>query len=386
MKVLSISSLNPLRCDGTALSTQLLIMAKVMAIALLITMDWHAMPDVFVPYFTFFDRILGAGSFHFVLEISIVLCAILLIFNLWVRPACLVIGSAYLMANLISLPYFTNSRLFTGCIFFLLGLSERDQEPWLIWYQVMLLYFGGALNKLLASDWRNGEFFSYWGRVYINEGLFLWVTSWLPWSFVALALSWTTIVTEIVILVGLLVRRFRSWTIWLGLVFHGSTIFLTARPFGFFMFALPASYLAFVDWPQRVTMLYDGDCRFCRRTRNFFHRLEFSDTIVWIPYQSATDRHDIPREALQKKIHLVANDKVFSGFGAFQKLLLYNPTTYLALAVVLSVCEILSVQRWLVYPLLLLFSPWIAPIGEVFYQRIARNRYCLSTTASCSIP
>jgi len=258
-------------------------------------------------------------------------------------------------------------------------LSEKDQEPRLICYQVMVLYLGGALNKLLASDWRNGEFFSYWGHVYVNEKLFLWAVSRLSWSFVSLVLSWTTIVTEVVILIGLLVRRFRAWTIWLGLVFHGSTIFLTGRPFGFFMFALPASYLAFVDWPQRMTMLYDGDCSFCTRTRNFFHRFEFSDAIVWIPYQSAPDRHDIPVEVLRKKIHLIAGHGISSGFRAFQKLLLYNPATYLALAVVLSISEVLSVQRWLVYPLLLLFSPWIAPIGDVVYQRIARDRHSLTT-------
>jgi predicted DCC family thiol-disulfide oxidoreductase YuxK len=380
------TSLNPFRCDGAALPTPLLLMAKVMALAVLLTWDWHAMPDIFIPYFTFLDRIPGARSFHLVLETVIVFSAVLLLFNLLVRPACLAIGCAYLLANLASLPYFTNSRLFTGCLFFILGLCEKDQEPWLIWYQVALLYFGGALNKIMDADWRTGRFFDYWGRIYINERIFLWAVSWLPWGLVALVLSWTTIATEIVLLVGFLVRRFRGWAIWLGLVFHASTIFLTGRPFGFFMYALPASYLAFVVWPEHLTVLYDGDCGFCSRTRKIFRSFEFGDAFRWTPYQTAKDLHGISVEALQKRVHLVVNGRIFSGFAAFQKLLLYNPVTYLVLTVPMTIAEYFRVQRWPVVVLLILFSPIASPVGEAVYNWIARNRHRLSVAASCSTP
>ena len=377
MTSLRKSSLNPLRCDGTALPTPLLLMAKVMALALLLTGEWYAMPDIFLPYLSFLDLVPAGHIFHIVLEIAIVVSAVALLFNLRVRPACLVIGSSYLLASVASQPYFTNSRLFTGCLFFVIGLCAEGQEPWLIWYQVALLYFGGALNKLLEADWRSGRFFDYWGRIYINQKLFLWSVSWLPWTRVALVLSWVTILVEISLLLGFLVRRFRGWAIWLGLLFHGCTVFLTGRPFGFFMFALPASYLAFAVWPSRLTVLYDGESGFCARARSFFNKFEFGDSIVWTPYQNAKELHGISEEALQKRVHLLVDGKIFSGFAAFQKLLLYIPTTYLALATLLSICELFAVQRWLVFPLLVLFSPVAVPIGEAVADWVARNRHRL---------
>lgn len=371
------SSLNPLRCDGSALPTPLLLMAKVMALALLLTGEWYAMPDIFLPYFSFLNRIPGGNVFHIVLEIAIVVSAVALLFNLWVRPACLVIGSSYLLASLASQPYFTNSRLFTGCLFFVIGLCAEGQEPWLIWCQVGLLYFGGALNKILEADWRSGRFFDYWGRIYIDQKLFLWGVSWLPWSRAALALSWMTIVIEVALVVGFLVRRFRGWAIWLGLLFHGSTIFLTGRPFGFFMFALPASYLAFVTWPSDLRVIYDGESAFCARARDFFNKFEFRGLIEWTPSQTGREHPGISEEVLQKRIHLVADGKIYSGFEAFQKLLLYNPTTYLAMAALLSICELLAVQRWFVFPLLAAFSPVAASMGDAVADWVARNRYCL---------
>ena len=367
-------SLNPLRCDGTALPVPVLLMAKVMAVALLLTGEWYAMPDIFLPHFSFLDSVPAGHAFHMVLEIAIIISAIALLLNLWVRPACLIIGSSYLLANLASQPYFTNSRLFTGCLFFVIGLCSEGQEPWLIWCQVALLYFGGALNKLLEADWRSGRFFDYWGRIYVDQKLFLWSVSWLPWSQVALALSWVTIFIEIILLVGFLFRRFRGWAIWLGLLFHGSTIFLTGRPFGFFMFALPASYLAFVAWPSCLTVLYDGQSVLCDRVRDFFDRFEFNESMVWTPYQTQKQLPGISEEALQKRIHVLVDGKRFSGFAAFQRLLLYNPATYLALSAVLSICELFAAQRWLVFPLLVVFSPVATPIGDTVFDWVARNQ------------
>ena len=121
-------------------------------------------------------------------------------------------------------------------------------------------------------------------------------------------------------------------------------------------------------------MLYDGESGFCTRARDFFNKFEFGDSIVWTPYQAGRELPGIPEEALQKRIHLVVDARSCSGFTAFQKLLLYNPTTYLAMSMLLSICELFAVQRWLVFPLLLLFSPLAVPMGDIVTDRVAQNR------------
>ena len=48
-----------------------------------------------------------------------------------------------------------------------------------------------------------------------------------------------------------------------------------------------ASYLIFARWPStRAAVLYDGDCAFCERTKQFFERFDLEKQFEWIPFQS----------------------------------------------------------------------------------------------------
>lgn len=381
-------SLNPLRCDGTELPEPLLLMAKLIVLCILLTSEWRAVPDPFLPFLPIFDLFHRTALFRWVLKIALLGSAGALLFNRWVRTACTVAGSVFLIGMLASRPYFTNNRMFTGCILFLLGLYDPSRGPWLLRLQIVLVYIGGALNKLLDVNWRNGQFFQYWSGIYIKEQLYFWAASLLPERGMALVMSWSTMVIECFLAIGFLLRRFWTKAIWLGLLFHTASVFLTGRTYGMFIYAIPASYLAFSAWPQEpFTVLYDGDCGFCSRTRRFFEGFDFEGRFRWVPFQETQERHAIPEAALLERVYVVGGGKTSGGYAAFQRLLLYNPVTYFTIALLLATppAELIVYRRWLILLLLAIFSPFFAPVGEKVYAVVARNRHRLSAQA-CTVP
>jgi predicted DCC family thiol-disulfide oxidoreductase YuxK len=108
--------------------------------------------------------------------------------------------------------------------------------------------------------------------------------------------------------------------------------------------------------PQKPIILFDGDCSFCRRWIDRW-RFYARDQINFEPYQQAADRFPkIPREQLQRAIHLIEPDgAVSSGAGAvFRMLWLVEHCPWL---------------YWL-YD----FLPGFAFLAEQFYRLVANHR------------
>jgi predicted DCC family thiol-disulfide oxidoreductase YuxK len=58
---------------------------------------------------------------------------------------------------------------------------------------------------------------------------------------------------------------------------------------------------------QRWTLIYDGDCRFCRRQVERLRRSDRRGCIETVPFQTADlARFGIEREAVEQAMHLVA--------------------------------------------------------------------------------
>jgi predicted DCC family thiol-disulfide oxidoreductase YuxK len=314
--------------------------------------------------------------------------SVAVLLNYRVRTACLVIGSAFLLGTLSSRVYFENNRMFLGCVFFLLGLYEQRTGPWLVRAQVMLVFFSAALNKLLDASWRSGQFFDYWAHFAINKSLYFQLTMWLPQMFLPRFMSWMTIFMEFSIVFGLMFRRTRLWAIWTGLLLALGMNVLTERTFGVFFYAMPICYLAFIEWPRSmVTVLYDGDCGFCDRTRRWMERFDLEKLFVWEPFQQAKDLYGISQEALRQRLYLVTEEKKYSGFRAFKIMLLYNPLTYFVMltALMLPQSVYLHHRSWVAIFFLLFFSALFVPVGETAYSWIARNRHRILSGATCVV-
>jgi predicted DCC family thiol-disulfide oxidoreductase YuxK len=63
-------------------------------------------------------------------------------------------------------------------------------------------------------------------------------------------------------------------------------------------------------------------------------------------------------------------------------MLLYNPITYFAMAVLIA----MPYRRISASVLLALFLPVFRPVGEAVYNLIARNRHRLMPGSSCQVP
>ena len=53
-------------------------------------------------------------------------------------------------------------------------------------------------------------------------------------------LGWSVITTEFALALGFAIRRLYRTAIWAGIAFHASTLVLTGRAFGMFLYAIPS--------------------------------------------------------------------------------------------------------------------------------------------------
>jgi predicted DCC family thiol-disulfide oxidoreductase YuxK len=74
-------------------------------------------------------------------------------------------------------------------------------------------------------------------------------------------------------------------------------------------------------------------------------------------------------------LHLVADDRVWTGFAAFRAMVLLNPVAYSVALVVLLAAAHAGLSNWLLATLLVLFAPLLTPVGEAVYDWVARNRH-----------
>jgi predicted DCC family thiol-disulfide oxidoreductase YuxK len=255
------------------------------------------------------------------------------------------------------------------------GLQQPGQEPWLVRWQVAILYFGAGLNKLLDVDWRSGQFFENWVVQLHHQALYMKVSGWLPHMLLSRIMGWATILTELSLCIGFLLPRFYGWALWGNVIFQTALMFSAKRTFGMFYYATLASCLAFVNWPQPgLTVLYDSKSSFCTGIKNLFRKIDLEQWFHWEPFQKAEAHQGISEEAFLGRLHLVGQDRVHSGFEAIKGLLLYNPLTYFLIVVVLAAPpSSFAYRRWIAVILLGLFSPVFAPVGEALYDRVAGN-------------
>jgi predicted DCC family thiol-disulfide oxidoreductase YuxK len=370
-------SLNPFRCSGTPLPVPILLMAKLVALSILLSLEWKSFPDPFLPFIPAFSHLAIGPLFRWSLKLVFLTATTALLFNRYVRAACLAIAFVFLTAVFSSRIYFENNRLFVGCLFFLAGLTDTDGSPWLLRCQVVLLYLAAGTNKLLDAGWRSGLFFATWGSHFIKERLYFRIAAWLPDLAMAKIFSWSAIGTELSLPIALLNRRSRTIAIWIGILFHTTLLFLTGRTFGLFYFAVLASYLSFIEWPRsKVSVLYDGDCGFCESTRRFFERIAIEPIAEWRPFKAGDSK---------ERIQVIVDERVYSGFAAIKMLLLYNPAVYFVIAAMLAVPEPdgFPYRRWMAMLLWIVFSPFCNPLGERVYDFIAHNRHRLPGAVAC---
>src|SRR5947209_17778250 len=260
-------------------------MAKAIAIALLLTGHFRLLPDPFLPFIPGMDLIPGVW-FQRGMQVLMVGAAVALLLNVKVRSTSFLLGMSLLLSVVASKAYYGNNKTFCGLMLVLASLHQPGRSPWMLRLQLVVVYFGAGLNKLLDPDWRSGVFSHNWVANRLHQPVFLALEPLLPPLALAKIMSWCTIVTELGLSVMFLVRRLYPLGIWLSILLHAGMLLFTGSTFTLFFYGMTAAMLVFVDWPtQPMTVIYDGDCGFCDATRRFFERLDLEHQFRWLPSQ-----------------------------------------------------------------------------------------------------
>ncbi len=330
LSVRSRPSWNPLRVTGTVMRPNTLLIAKLMFVMLVVeAFPFKALHEPFLPFIPWLEVFRGMPGYALATQLLFFAAGIAILFNRLVRLGSAVAGSLVLLSCLQSIPAFWNHTTICGCVLLLCGLQGRDEEPWFVRWQLVVVYLGAWLNKQLDPDWLDGTFFENWMTERQVHRLYLWIAAMLPHGWLALAFSWTTIASEFLVMIGFATRRWWTPALWLGLFFHvGTFVWLRGNTFGYFVQALAIAYLAFLNWPRStIEVSWPSGGRWPVWLRTAFARLDADRQVRWV---------EAPRDATTLEMR---NDgRIIRGWAAVCDLLLYTPAFYWCFFGVFTLC------------------------------------------------
>jgi predicted DCC family thiol-disulfide oxidoreductase YuxK len=367
-------------------------MAKLIALALLLTNHVRLLPDPFLPFIPGLDRAVAGSVFQIALQSIFVVAAVALLFNRWVRASALVLGTTMLLGVLSSRAYYGNNKTFCALILILAGLHVRGMEPYLIRLQLVIVYFGAGLNKAMDPDWHSGQFFDHWATVRLQQPLFIWMNALLPPLVLGKLMCWLTIVLELSAATFLLLPRFHLYGASISILLQSGFLLFTGQTFTMFFFAMQAAMFAFLPWPVKpLTVIYDGDCGFCDWCREQISRFDLDRAFNWSPYQSGAGvPYGITDEEASRRLQLVtASGTKLDGFLAVRRMLIYLPVFWLAVFALIALAPEPIASLWrriIVGSLLFFFTPLMNPIGVAAYDLVARNRHRIFPGRTCKLP
>jgi hypothetical protein len=317
------SSWNPLRVTDTALPPQLLLMAKLVVVGLVLRNYHLGFPDVFAPFFEWME-IFPAPWYRRAFKVAFLVCGTALLFNRTVRINCLILGSLFLLGTLSSKVYYRNAKVFVGLLLFLTGLQERGKPPWMIWWQLAIMYFGAGLNKILEADWRTGQYFDYFLTEIYHSQAYAVIRDLLPGRWIARLMCWSIIALEIAAGVMFTIRRLQPAAVWLAACVHVGAALLVAGDYGIYVAAVLASYMSLLPWPERLDASVDTVSPW-RRVKGFFGVLDQDAIINW-------------REHSQGSASLVlrTGQRRWNDWRALGWLMMWTPTLYFATMILMT--------------------------------------------------
>ncbi len=241
-----------------------------------------------------------------------------------------------------------------------------------IWILMGVIYFFPGLWKFLKFQWHwafsdnvRNQMYAKWFEL---SG---WTPAFridhYPWLYKMTGLA--TMVFELTF-IGLILFPFLRWVaVAGGLMFHNMT-----KAFMFISFIpLQICYLSFINWAgifgrlgkiffkENLFVLYDGNCKICRRTIAVLQRFDIFERIVYV---NALDNAQlnyfglawVDSPELAQDMHVAIGKNKWKGFEAYRALAVRIP------------------MFWFVWLLL-----WIWPvpqIGKAIYRKIADSRLC----------
>ncbi len=234
--------------DGTGVPAAVVLMAKLVLVALLLSgLPWD-LPEPFLPFFPPLAAVPAPAIYRHGLQVCFTGASIWLLFGRRPRAAAVSAGVILMTALLSSRVYYMSSRWYAADLLVLCGLWEPRAGLWPLRFQVWLLYASSGVDKLLTPLWRSGEFAEGWLPDVAPRVLSV-LGRWLPVAAVTQGACWLAMASELLLAAAFAVPRLRMAAAAYGALFHIGLFVLTGETFHAFLVSVLASYLAFVPWP-----------------------------------------------------------------------------------------------------------------------------------------
>ena len=241
---------NPLNIHGTALPPNLLLVAKLIVVLLLVKGYFDKIHSPFLPLVSVFEDVPWPYAFKLGLQGIFVFASGALLLNVRVRTAAFLVGLVFLLVPVVARGSYTNGLFFCASVLMLIGLHHNAMSEWLIKMQIVIMYFGSGLNKLLLEDWRAGQYMDYWLRHVKPSSLYESLAGMMSPLLLAKLLCWGTIGVEFFLAGAFLNRRSYGIAVAVGFLFHVISLAFAGHDFGAFGPAILAAYLVFFLWPS----------------------------------------------------------------------------------------------------------------------------------------
>ena len=318
MDISQLSKHYPWKNVGTSMRWNVLLSCKLLVLILVLNGFFGKIQDPFLPHlsiFDFFNQI--PGLFEITLKLLFIISSIFLFFNYRVRLMCRTLGIVVLLCLIAIKPYFRNHILICACVFFLASLHKKEDSPYLLFYQLALVYFGAALNKMLQVDWWNGIYMHHWMTNIMDNPLYLLVYNTTETLSFAKGLSWFSMILEVIIGLFLIFKKKRSYAIFLILFFHLILFTVTKERFGHFLDSILVILIAFSGLNSDENKL----------------RLNINNGFITPLIKKLFDWDNLwVIQVSNEKIFSLANDKTkVKGFNAIRFLLLSSSSFYILL-------------------------------------------------------
>lgn len=316
--------LRPFQFEGTKLHPNVLLMCKLIVILITAHHIFFKIADPFIPFIPVLDWFNEHPNvFKYSLRFIYALSAFALLFNIRVRTAAIVTGLVVILSILASKPLFFNHTFICGCALFLAGLTNDREPPYLLIFQISLVYFGASINKFFEPDWWSGAFMDTWLGSARENPVYLYVSERLPDMVLAKLLSYIAMFTEFAIAVLVLFKRTRPTTLWFIIIFHTTLFTLTSFRFGHFLESLVIILLAFLNLPkEKLSIQYSTEG--LGGLKRFFNLLDVDKKQVWTPMPSKTSHW----------LRLKTEEKTQYNHKALKDIVLYTPNFFMLLFVI----------------------------------------------------
>lgn len=271
--------------------------------------------DIKLPFMDFMNEIGKFNQLPWVITIVTLIGIVIILFSMAPRLGSVLIAMGMFVTIIGCKPCYSDSRMYVFSLFVLLALYDKRFGVKFLRLQVIILYFGSGINKLFDIDWQTGQYIGNWLIHKIENPVYIGVSSMFPSMVLAKFLSWSVIITELSIALCFMKKNTFKFGILLGILLHSGSMIVVNGVFGSFIAATFISYLAFIDWPDKMTISLPISSK-----SNLLIKFSF----LIDPY----NRNLMKINPDTSRAELSINNRKYSGFRVIQYFLIYSPISY----------------------------------------------------------